>query len=155
MKKITDFDNKILKISYLLTNIFIVLLVVCTVALPWMVTWYVETMGRSEKLPAIIMVTCYPCVPFAGAILFCLRRLIKNISKDMLFHTDSVGYFTKISIFCLVISVITIIAGRFYLPFLIMGISFAFFALLVFVFKTVFFHIATEVDKNLDCDKHD
>ena len=147
MKNDARRDNKVLKISYFLTDIFIVLLVVCTVSLPWIVTWYVETMGRSQKLPAIIMVTCYPCVPFAGAILLYLRRLIKNISKDMLFHKDSIGYFGKISAFCLVISIITIIAGRFYLPFLIMGISFAFFSLLVFVFRTVFSHIAAVVDK--------
>ncbi len=141
-------NKKALKISLIVTNIFILLLAACSVALPWMVTWYVETMGRSPKLPSIIMVTCYPCVPFAAAILLYLRRLIKNISRDMLFHSDSVSCFSRITVFCVAISLITVIAGRFYLPFFIVGVAFAFFALLVFVFKTVFSHIAQEVDKN-------
>lgn len=139
--------NKALKLSLIFTNIFIVLLTVCAITLPSIVTWYVETMGKSQKLPAIIMVTCYPCVPFAAAILLYLRRMIKNISRDMLFHTDTVSCFTRVSLFCLCIAVITIIAGKFYLPFFIVGVAFAFFSLLVFVFKAVFAHIAEEVDK--------
>lgn len=138
--------NKALRISLIITNIFIILLAVCTVTLPWLVTWYVETMGRSQKLPAIVMVTCYPCVPFAAAILLYLRRMLKNIKKDMLFHTDTVSCFTRISTFCLAISVITLIAGKFWLPFFIVGVAFAFFSLLVFVFKTVFACIAERVD---------
>ncbi len=141
-------SEKALKTALWLTNIFAVLLAFCAVALPWAVTWYVETMGRSQKLPAIIMVTCYPCVPFAGAILLYLRRIIKNISNDMLFHLDNVIYFTRIALFCLIISVITLIAGRFYLPFLIVGIAFAFFAFLTFVYKTVYCKIAQEIDKD-------
>ena len=100
-------NAKLLKVAYWLTNIFILVLIVCVVALPWAVTWYVEIMGRSQKLPAIIMVTCYPCVPFAAAILLYIRRIIKNISTDMLFHLDNVIYFKRISLFCLVISLIT------------------------------------------------
>lgn len=145
--------EKALKLSLLITNIFIVLLGICTIVLPWLVTWYVETMGKSPKLPAVIMVTCYPCVPFAAAILMYLRRMLKNISRDMLFHNDTVSCFTRISTFCLCIAAITIIAGKFYLPFFIVGIAFLFFSLLVFVFKTVFAHIAAEIDKPFQEDK--
>ncbi len=140
-------NEKALKTALVLTNVFAVLLAVAAVGLPWGVTWYVETMGRSAKLPAIIMVTCYPCVPFAGAILLYLRRIIKNVSKDMLFHLDNIIYFNRISLFCLVISVITLIAGKFYLPFLIVGVAFAFFAFLTFIFKTVYYHIASVIDE--------
>lgn len=146
-------DNKALKIALWLTNLFFVALGICAVALPWAVTWYVETMGRSQKLPAIIMVTCYPCLPFAAGILLYLRRIIKNILVDDLFHLDNMIYFNRIALFCIVISVITLIAGRFYLPFLIVGVAFAFFAFLTFVFKTVFYHIACKIDnenENLD-----
>ena len=143
-------EKKALKTALILTNVFAVLLVVAAVGLPWGVTWYVETMGRSAKLPAIIMVTCYPCVPFAGGILLYLKRIIKNISAGMLFHLDNIIYFNRISLFCMIISVITLIAGRFYLPFLIVGVAFAFFAFLTYVFKIVFYHIATELDKETD-----
>lgn len=145
-------EKKALKIAHCLTNIFIVLLVICAVGLPWAVTWYVETMGRSPKLPAIIMVACYPCVPFAAGILFYLRRIIKNVSVDMLFHLDNIIYFNRIAIFSLAISVITLIAGKFYLPFLIVGIAFAFFALLTYVYKTVYHSIAKETDNKTKTD---
>lgn len=145
-------DEKLLKIARWVINAFTVLLVICAAALPWAVTWYVETMGRSPKLPAIIMVTCYPCVPIAAAILMYLKRIIKNISKDMLFHLDNVIYFKRISFFCLMISVITVIAGRFYLPFFIMGISFGFFSFMIFIFKAVYQKIAAEIDKNNKTD---
>lgn len=141
-------NSKLLKVAYWLTNIFVFLLIVCAVALPWAVTWYVETMGRSQKLPAIIMATCYPCVPFAAAILLYIRRIIKNVSTDMLFHLDNVIYFKRISLFCLVISLITLIGGRFYLPFFIVGIAFAFFAFATYVFMAVYYHIAKQIDQD-------
>ena len=143
-------NKKALKIAYWLTNLFGFLLIVCAISLPWFVTWYVETKGRSQTLPAIIMVTCYPCVPFAAGILLYLRRIIKNVAKDMLFHEDNIIYFKRISFFCMMISVITLIAGRFYVPFLIMGISFGFFAFLVFVIKSVYAEISLKIAKNID-----
>ena len=145
--------NKTLKTALWLTNTFIVLLAVCAVGLPWAVTWYVETMGRAQKLPAIIMVVCYPCVPFAGGILFYIKRIIKNLATDNIFHLNSIIYFNRIALFCLIISVITLIGGRFYLPFLIVGVAFAFFAFLAFVFKTAYYYVAKEIDKDLEKDE--
>ena len=75
-------SKKALKIAYWLTNLFGLALIVCTVALPWLVTWYVEIKGWSQTLPAIIMVTCYPCVPFAAGILLYLRRNYRDIISN-------------------------------------------------------------------------
>ncbi len=141
-------NKKALKIAHWLTDLFIVLLVVCAIALPWLVSWYVETMGRSPKLPTIIMVTCYPCVPFAGALLLSLRKLLKNIYAGKLFSEHSVKCFTRISIFCLIIAVITVGAGRFYMPFFIVGTTFAFFSLLIHIFKTIFAEIFRNIEKS-------
>ena len=77
-------------------------------------------------------------------------RLGKNVAKDMLFHADNVIYFKRIAFFCMMISVITLIAGRFYVPFLIMGISFGFFAFLVFVIKSVYAEISLKIDEKTD-----
>ncbi len=140
-------NKKALNIAYFSTHLFLFLLAVCTVALPWMVTWYVETMGRSQKLPTVIMVTCYPCVPFAGMVLLSLRRLIKNIIKGELFTRDSVKSFERISLFCLVIAAITVVAGNFYLPFFIVGVAFAFFSLLIYIFKIIFAELYRSTEK--------
>ena len=140
-------NKKVLKTALWLTTLFALLLCVFAIALPWAVTWYVEKMGRSQTLPAIIMVTCYPCVPFAAGILLYLRRIIKSIIKEMVFQLDNVVYFNRIAIFCLAISIITFIGGKFYLPFLIVGTTFAFLAFLTFVYKVVFYHVAKEFEK--------
>ena len=129
---------KSIKLSIFLTHIFFWLLVVFAVVLPKAVVWYVETMGREQSLPTTIMVTCYPCVPFAGASLICLRRLLRNVLSDNLFHESSIRYLGFISVFCLLIALITIIAGKFYLPFFIVSATFSFLALLVFALKNAF-----------------
>ena len=135
-------NKKPLIIAICLTNLFGILLVTFAIALPWAVTWYVETMGRAQTLPAVIMVTCYPCVPFAAGILLYIRRIIKSILKKHLFQIDNVVYFNRISLFCIAIAIITFIGGNYYLPFLIVGTTFSFISFLTFVFKTVFYHIA-------------
>lgn len=102
-----------------------------------MVTWYVETMHRSQSLPATVLVTCYPCVPFAAAALLLLRRLIKAVSEKGIFSEAVTDCLWKITVCCIAISVITLIAGKFYFPFLIVGATFAFLALLVFSFRSI------------------
>lgn len=129
--------QKALKISLLVTDMFFCILIVFTVALPFMVTWYVETMHRSQSLPATVLVTCYPCVPFAAAALLLLRRLIKAVSEKGIFSEAVTDCLWKITVCCIVISVITLIAGKFYFPFLIVGATFAFLALLVFSFRSI------------------
>lgn len=129
---------KPIKLAILLTNIFLILLVIFTIALPYMVTWYVETMGRKASLPATIMVTCYPCVPFVAGSLICLKRLLKNGLNGELFHHSSMRYMRNISLFCVIIAIITLVAGRFYLPFYIVGATFAFLSLLIFSLRAIF-----------------
>lgn len=132
-------DNaKCLKLSVIITNIFLVILLLFTIFLPILVTWYVETMQRPASLPATILVTCYPCVPFAGACLLLIRKLLKYALEGKLFSEESVRCFKRLSYCCIAIAVITIIAGKFYLPFFIVGATFAFLSLLTFSLKCIF-----------------
>jgi len=133
MKKING-----LKASLIITDIFFVILIIFTVGLPWMVSWYAEVMQRSATLATTILVTCYPCAPFAGALLLYLRRLLKNCTMGNIFTDANILVFTKMYICCIIISVITLIAGNFYMPFLIVGATFAFLALLLFSLKGIF-----------------
>jgi len=144
--------TRALKLSMFLINLFLVILVVLAFALPGMITKFVET-TRSQKLPSVIMITCYPCVPLVGAMLLYLRKLLKNILKDMLFHVESGKCFTRISQLCIAIACITTVAGKSYTPFFVVGVAFAFFALLVFVFKNCFIYIAEKVDSVADGEK--
>ena len=130
--------HKSLRIAHIITDLFFVLLIILSICLPLLVTWYVEFKGRSASLFTTILVTCYPCVPFAGASLLFLRRLIKNARKDEIFSPSSIRCLKNISACFIIISVITLVAGRFYLPFYIVGVTFAFLSLLIFAIKAIF-----------------
>lgn len=129
---------KLIKLSIIFTNIFLCILAIFTIALPWAVTWYVETMGRSQSLPTTVMVTCYPCVPFAAASLVNLKRILKSVLNGELINSENINYLFNIAVCCLIISVITLIAGGFYLPFYIVGTTFAFVSLLLFTLRSIF-----------------
>lgn len=130
--------QKSLKLSLVLTDIFIVILIIFTVFLPFGVSWYVEVMNRSQTLAATIMVTCYPCAPFVAVSLLSLRKILKNALRGNIFTDENFKHLRNISICCLIISVITLIAGRYYLPFYIVGGTFIFLALIVFTANGVF-----------------
>ena len=140
--------KKSLHICLILTNIFICLLVIVTIFLPFGVSWYVEIMHRSQKLPATIMVTCYPCAPILGIALIMLRKIIKRISADNIFCADNSMNLKVISVCCLTIAMITLIAGRFYLPFYIVGGTFVFLALVSYTIKAVFLTLSEKYGEN-------
>ena len=123
---------KSIKISIAVTNIFLIILVVFSVALPWMVSWYVEKMHRSATLATTVLVTCYPCAPFAGACLVFLRKLLKNVLKSGLLLEENFKLMKKIIFCCIIIAAITLVAGKFYMPFFIVSATFTFVALLLF-----------------------
>ena len=130
--------NKLLKTIIILIDIFFLILIVLAVSLPMLVTWYVEVRGREPSLPTTIFVTCYPCAPFTGAALLYLRKVVKNTKKNEIFTEDNIKSLRNISICCCIISLITLVAGRFYLPFYIVGATFAFLSLIVFALRSVF-----------------
>lgn len=136
---------KHIKISVLLIDIAFFLLGVFVIALPFVITWYAEVMERGPSLATTVMLTCYPCVPFGFCILLCLRRFLKGVMNDELFSKNSVYQLKNICICCLIIAVITIVAGNFYMPFFIVGGTFLFLALITFSLKSV---IKSELTNN-------
>lgn len=133
--------QKSVKLCIILTDIFICALVILTVLLPFGVSWYVETMHRSQTLPATIMITCYPCAPFFGISLFMLRRILKRILKGDIFINENSHDLKIITCCCIVIALITLIAGRYYLPFYIVGFTFVFLALITYAANSVFLSV--------------
>lgn len=59
-------SRKVIKLCRILTEVSIALLIIITVFLPFGISWYVETMHRSQTLPATVMVTCYPLRALCG-----------------------------------------------------------------------------------------
>lgn len=132
MKKVN-----LIKISIILTTIFIILIFIVALLLPMLVTWYVEKTHRMASLATTIMVTCYPCAPFTMLTLWYLRKVLKNIlNKDFLSESNT-KHLKYMSISCIMVSLITIIAGRFYLPFFIVAATFLFLSLIIFIFRNI------------------
>ncbi len=130
--------KKTLRICIALTDVFIALLIAAVIFLPFIITVYVEVNHRSQALPATVMVTCYPCAPFAGLALFNLRKILRRCRDGRIFCTENSGGLRLIALCCAVIAVITLIAGRYYLPFYIVGGTFAFLSLLSYSANAVF-----------------
>ena len=130
-----------IKFSIMLTEIFIILLILLAIALPFLVTWYVNKFNRLESLATTVMVTCYPCVPFTGLALVYLRRILKKIQIGDIKNPDIIKYLKYTAICCIIIAGITLIAGRFYLPFFLVAITFMFLALIIYVFRNIFINI--------------
>ncbi len=126
-----------IKFSIILTTVFLVVLIAFAVMLPWLVTWYVQLAQRHESLATTMMVTCYPCAPFTAIVLLSLRKLLKNIEQKNLDKVQNSKLLKYMSISCLIISVITLIAGRYYLPFYIVAATFMFLSLIIFAFKSI------------------
>lgn len=130
-----------IKFSIMLTEIFILLLIILAASLPFLTTWYLEHFSRLESLATTIMVTCYPCAPFTGLILFYLRRVLKKIDKGDYQNPDNIKHLKYMAICCIIIAGITLVAGRFYLPFFLVAGTFMFLALIIFVFRNIFMKI--------------
>lgn len=139
--------KKSTKISLALTYIFMVALAVIAVLLPWMVTWYAETMGRSQRLAATVMLTCYPCVPFAVVMLVSIRKVLKNLLNDIILSEQNISCLRRVSWCCLIAGVIMLIAGNFYLPFFIAGGAAVVCALIVRVIKNLLHFLMEQNNK--------
>lgn len=111
------------KISLAVTYLFMVMLAAMTVSLPFITMWYVETMGRPKDLATTVMLTCYPCVPFAAVALASLRKFLINIIKENVFDMQNVAMLSRISNCCFVAAAVMLVAGFFYMPFYIASAS--------------------------------
>ncbi|MEE1244705.1 MAG: hypothetical protein UHM16_03415 [Acutalibacteraceae bacterium] len=132
MKKIN-----LIKLSVILTTAFIFLIGIVAVFLPLLVTLYVEKTGRLEILATTIMITCYPCAPFTVLSLWYLRKVLKNFLAKNYLAPENEKYLKYMAFCCMIISLITVVAGRFYLPFFLVAATFLFLSLLIFVFRSI------------------
>ena len=66
-----------------------------------------------------------------------LVELLKNIDIKNYDKTVNAKLLKYMSISCIIIALITVIAGRYYLPFYIVAATFAFLSLIIYAFKSV------------------
>ncbi len=131
-------SRKSVQLTLLLTDFIILAVAAAAVGLPWLTEWYITSMKRPEDLRTVILTVCYACLPAAAAALYSLRRLLKNIIKGETFVKSNVRHLRLLSWYCAAVSLITLAAGYFYLPFYIIGTAAGFFMLILRVLKNVF-----------------
>lgn len=125
------------RLTLVFTYICIVLFVLAVIFLPMMVTWYVETMGRSSALATTVMLTCYPCSPFAALALLSVRLVLKNIIAGNTFCLKNFIRMRRVAFCCLAAGIIMLFAGYFYMPFYIAGAAAIFCSLMSKVFADI------------------
>ncbi len=129
--------KKSVKSALIITYISMVLLLLFVIFLPLLVQYYVEIRGKDPNLATTIMLTCYPCVPFAAVVLYSLRGLLKNVLAGLILGDKNIKFLRIISI-CLLLSAIVMFIGGFkYMPFFISAAAALICGLIVFVLENV------------------
>ncbi len=141
-------SKKSLMLSIILTDIFLLLLAAGAISLPWIVTWYVEVRHRSQSLPTTIMLVAYPCLPFAAAVLFTLRGILKDIKKNNVFTAKNCARLKRISWCCFAVALIMVFSGRFYLPFYVCAVCTAFIGLILRIIRNILMTQLPEIYEN-------
>ena len=141
------------RLTLIFTYICIALFVAAVIFLPMIVTWYVETMGRSSELATTVMLTCYPCSPFAAIALLSVRLVVKDIVWDKVFDRKNITRMLRVSGCCLAAGAIMLFAGNFYMPFYIAGAAAVFCSLLSKVFADIIKTGVNSQEKNEENEK--
>ncbi len=111
---------------------------------PWAVKlWFCYYRGWEENSAAmtrmltLFKVCFYPSAVLAYATLYSLIRLLRNIQKDAIFISPNVKYLRRISWCCFAVSLITLVAGILYIPYLFVCVAAGFVGLMLRVVKNV------------------
>lgn len=136
--------KKSAKVTLAVTYVLFILLIVLVITLPFIVTWYVERRQSATSLAAVIMLTCYPCVPFAAVSLLSLRKIIKSILREDILNEANVKNLRRIIYSCFTAGNIMLIAGIYYRPFFVGGGAAIFCALVVKTVKDLFTYLISE-----------
>ena len=130
--------TKSARLTLCLTFFILIAVAAAVATLPWLTDSYIRKTGRKEELRTVIMTVCYICLPAALAALYSLIRLLKNILDGEIFIQGNVLHLRLLSWYCGAVSLITLAAGYFYLPFYLVGLAAIFFTLILRVIKNVF-----------------
>ena len=130
---------KSVQLSLICTKIVIAFIVVCAVALPFMLERYLAIMVIPMNLTDLhpFMVILYLCCVPAMTALICLHMLLGNIKKEEIFIPKNVNLLRLISWCCFLAALIMMFAFRFYIVFGFVAVAIGFIGLILRVVKNV------------------
>ncbi len=141
--------KKSLILSVWTVRILIVALFVAMVALPHLISEYLDYAGRPNSLLAPTLVALYLTAIAAMIVLFSLQRLLYNIRQDEVFVPENVRILRLISWCCFAVALIFALLSIAYLFSLVIAVAALFIALILRVLKNVF-SIAVELKAEND-----
>lgn len=131
-------------LSIVVCFVFVGILTAALFGGPWFVkTWFTVYRGWAQNgeamhnMSTLFAMCFYPCAVFAYITLYSLLKLLYNIKKDEIFIDNNVKCLRRISWCCFAVSLITLIGGVFYVPFLFVAVAAAFVGLMLRVVKNV------------------
>lgn len=133
---------------------FVLLFLLALVALlflaPRICDWYVHLRGMSGNAYTAILAAFYCCTVPAAAALLCLLLLLRNILNADAFSRRNSALMSAVSYCCLLVALITLVAGYWYLPLLLMTATMGFLFLIVRIVRGCFITaLALQEENNL------
>ena len=114
------------------------LLVALSIAAPELCRWYGDFRGITEKSEKVIMIAFYICTLPAMASLVSLLRILDNIRREDPFKAENHKLMSFVSYCCIAVAVVTLFAGRYYMPMLFVTAAMIFIFLIVRVVRGCF-----------------
>ena len=129
--------NKSLLLSIIITVAILAILTVLAIAMPWLLQLYIKLLNRIYTPTTVVLTTFYTCVPFGYIVFGALLKLLFNIKSNNVFTKQNTSLLRVIAWSCFVISLICIVGGLWYMPFIIVGCAIFFIAVIIKVIRSV------------------
>lgn len=130
--------DKSVILSSIVTKVAFVLVIAAALAMPKLISTYVEYTGKNTEIVISLLLTIYACAVPGLFSLFCLDRLLANIRREEVFTENNVKLLRALSWCSFIVSVILFVSGFYYILFVIMAVCAAFLGLILRVIKNVF-----------------
>ena len=117
---------------------FMLLLSALLFLAPWLIRIYLNYRAMPKELGTVILAAFYTCCPPAAVALGCMFRLLANIRKNQAFCAANPRLMTWICLCCLMVTVVTAVAGYWYPPLLFVAGAMLFIFLIVRVVRSCF-----------------
>lgn len=131
-------SSRSLKLSRLLTVLFLVLLCAGLVFSLPLLRWYADYSGKPEEIIMPLLAMLVACALPAFVALGSLYRLLGNISRELVFEPCNVALLRRLSWCCMAVAMILLVSGFRYTLLLLVAVLAAFVGLILRVIKNVF-----------------
>lgn len=130
--------SRSLLLSRVMVFIFYAALIAAVATLPWLLRWYFDYMHKDVTILMPLMCGLWASAGAAFGALFCLDKLLRNISRGLTFIPQNVSLLRVLSWCCFAVALLFIVFCVYYLLGAVVSILAAFAGLIVRVIKNVF-----------------